>query len=406
MKETFTVIFYLKKSKTNTQGKAPIYLRVTVKGKRSEISLKHFIEPTKWNNDRQKLNGTCSQTKCINTNIDLVRARIYDAHNYLIQNGKLVSAKAITNKHQGKDELGKTVLEVFEHHNERMKSYIGKKYSKSTYIKYNTSYNHLKCFMEHEYKVNDMLLMELNHAYIASFECFLRTIKCIGTNSTNKYLSHLKKVINLAIQNEWLLKNPFSNFKTKNEKVDVTFLSEDELTILAKLELEKPSSNRVRDIFLFCCFTGLSYIDIKNLTKDEIDIGIDGNIWIRKKRQKTGGLSRIRIVPIAEELLSKYKNDDNIVFPVTSNQNMNRILKQITIKAELPKQLSMHMARHTFATYALTKNVSIETISQMLGHKSIKSTEMYAKVIDSKISDEMDLFGKSIPTKISLSKVC
>jgi len=405
MKQTFTVLFYLKKSKINSKDKAPIYVRVTVNGKRSEMSIKQFVELSTWNPIKQRLNGSNYHVKTINKSIELVVNKINEIHNSLVQNNKFVSAKAITNKFLGRDKFGKTLLEVFDYHNERMKAGIGIKFAKSTFVKYNTTYNHLEEFIKHEYNAPDLLLLELNHAFITSFEHFLSTIKALRVNSTNKYLSHLKKIVNLAIQNEWLLRNPFVNFKIKNEKVDVEFLTENELTILSRTELTNQCLIKIKDIFLFCCFTGLSYVDIKNLRKDELDIGIDGKIWIRKKRQKTGGLCRIRILPFAKVILDKYDCNTNLVLPVTSNQNMNRGLKKITLIAGLQKQLSMHMARHTFATYALTKNVSIESISQILGHKSIKSTEIYAKVVDTKISVEMDAFSLSIPKEISLPKV-
>ena len=286
-----------------------------------------------------------------------------------------------------------------------MKSYIGKKYTKSTYVKYNTTFNHLKDFIKHEFNTDDVLLLELNHGFIASFEHFLTIEKQMGVNTTNKYLSHLKKIVNLAIQNQWLLRNPFANFKTKNEDVEIERLTEQEIGLITNLELTKQSHIKVRDVFVFCCFTGLSYIDVKNLKHDDISIGINGNTWIRKTRQKTGGLSRIKLFKLTLDLLIKYRNDSPFVFPVSSNQNMNRILKKITSISGIEKPLSMHMARHTFATYAMTKNVSIETISQMLGHKSIKSTEIYAKIVDTKISDEMDMFSESIPEEISQIKV-
>ena len=405
MKQTFTVLVYLKSSKTNSKGKAPICVRVTVNGKRSEISIKQFIEPERWNSVKQRLTGTSYRVKTINKSIELSINKINEIHNDLIQNNKLVTAKAITNKYLGRDELGKTLLEVFTYHNERMKSYIGKKYTKSTYVKYNTTYHHLLNFIKHEYNTDDVLLLELNHDFIASFEHFLTIEKQMSVNTTNKYLSHLKKVVNLAIQNEWLLRNPFSNFKTKNEDVEIERLTENEISLIANLGLTNPSHTRVRDIFVFCCFTGLSYIDIKNLKQNDITIGIKGANWIRKTRQKTGGSFRIKLFKITLDLLNKYRSDSQFAFPVSTNQNMNRILKKIGLIAGLEKELKMHMARHTFATYALTKNVSIETISQMLGHKSIKSTEIYAKVVDTKISDEMDVFSESIPKEISLLEV-
>ena len=405
MKQTFTVLFFLKTSKINSKRKAPIYVRITINGKRSEMSIKQFIEPDRWNSTKQRLTGTSFRVKTINKSIELVINKINDIHNDLIQNNKLVTAKAITNKYLGRDELGKTLLEVFTYHNERMKSYIGKKYTKSTYVKYNTSFHHIKDFIKHEFKSDDVLLLELNHGFIASFEHFLTIEKQMGVNTTNKYLSHLKKIVNLAIQNQWLLRNPFANFKTKNEDVEIERLTEQEIGLITNLELTNPSHIKVRDIFVFCCFTGLSYIDIKNLKHDDVSIGINGNTWIRKTRQKTGGLSRIKLFKLTLDLLNKYRNDSPFVFPVSSNQNMNRILKKITSISGIEKPLSMHMARHTFATYAMTKNVSIETISQMLGHKSIKSTEIYAKIVDTKISDEMDMFSESIPETISLSKV-
>ena len=193
MKQTFTVLVYLKTSKINSKGKAPIYIRVTINGKRSEISIKQFIEPSRWNSNRQRLTGTSYRVKTINKSIELAINRINDIHNDLIQNNKLVTAKAITNKYLGRDQLGKTLLEVFSYHNNRMKSYVGKKYTRSTFVKYNTTFHHLKDFINQEFRTDDVLLLELNHAFIDSFEHFLTINKQIGVNTTNKYLSHLKK---------------------------------------------------------------------------------------------------------------------------------------------------------------------------------------------------------------------
>jgi len=209
-------------------------------------------------------------------------------------------------------------------------------------------------------------------------------------------------MINIALDNEWIDKNPFRKFKMKNKEVVKGFLTENEIEILLNKDFTIKRLEQVRDIFAFCCLTGLAFVDVEKLTPDDIHIGIDGNLWIHIRRQKTNTASHIPLMAHALILIDKYKDHPlvvtkNSVLPVLSNQKMNAYLKEIADLCGITINLTMHTARHTFATYALTKGVPIETVAKVLGHKDLKTTQIYAKVIDSKVADDMKILMDIAP---------
>jgi site-specific recombinase XerD len=402
MKDTFSVLFFLKVSKAKSDGTVPIYVRITANGSRSEVSIKRYISKERWNSSKAKAKGTNQESQLLNKYIDIIQSKVLDAHQTLIQEGKHISGKSIKNKYLGVDEYAKKLIEVYQYHNQRIEELIGIEYQYSTYSKFKTSLMHLSNFIQSKYNVDDIPLIDLQYMFITSYEHYLKATLGLGINTSNKYLMHLKKVITLAIDNEWLVRNPFNRFKMKNKPSERVFLIEDELIRIIQTPILNQRISEVRDVFVFCCLTGLAYSDVKSLSSNDVTKGIDGKMWIRKHRKKTGSLSRISIVPYAIELIERYKdhpeaNTKEILFPVISNQRMNIYLKDVGTLCNIDKKLTVHMARHTFGTYTTTLGVPIETIGQMMGHKSIKTTQIYANIIDKKIANDMEDFSNKLP---------
>jgi site-specific recombinase XerD len=396
MTNTFSLLFYIRTTKTKSNGTAPIYVRITINGKRAEFSAKRTIDPNKWNNTKGRAKGSNEQTKSLNKYLDTIQAKVYENQQELMQKNKSITAYTLKNAVLDITTDKKTLLGVFESHNKKINQLIGKGYAIATVDKYELSYRHLKNFIKLNYKADDLYLGEVIFGFITDFEHYLLSVKNISRNTTNKHISHLIKMINIALDNEWIAKNPFRKFKMKNKEVVKEFLSENEIKILLGKEITIKRLELVRDIFAFCCLTGLAFIDVEKLTTDNIHTGIDGNFWVHIRRQKTNTASHIPLMPQALQIIDKYKGhplavNKGSVLPVLSNQKMNAYLKEIADLCGITKNLTMHTARHTFATYALTKGVPIETVAKILGHKDLKTTQIYAKIIDSKIADDMKM---------------
>ena len=395
MNKTFGLLFYVKRAKIDNNGKAPIYVRITVDGIRSELSIKRSIEIERWNTEAGKVKGNTEEVKSINTYIDVVRNKIYDHHKRLIDANKKVTAEAIKNSFLGIGEKEKTLVSIFQYHNKQVKALIGKEFAAGTHERYETVLRLLQLFLEKEYKVKDIAISDINHKFITDLEFYLKTVRNNNHNTAIKYIKNFKKIVRIALANGWIDKDPFSNFKATVKDVEREFLTEEEIQTLVSKDLYVNRLDQVRDIFVFSCFTGLAYADVKKLSDADIVIGIDGSKWIKTNRTKTDVKSSIPLLPTALAILDKYKNNPvansaNKLLPVLSNQKMNAYLKEIATICKIEKNFSTHLARHTFATtVTLTNGVSLETVSKMLGHKSIKTTQHYAKIVDRKVSDDM-----------------
>tara|TARA_R110002050_G_scaffold238454_1_gene374516 strand:+ start:504 stop:1754 length:1251 start_codon:yes stop_codon:yes gene_type:complete len=395
MQNLFSFIFYIKRSKADKNGKANIYLRITVNGKRAELSISRKVEVNKWSTSSGKMKGSSAEAQQLNKYIDSITNRIYKIHHRLTEENKLITAATIRNVYQGKDENKKMILEIFENHNLQMEKLIGKDYALGTSERYKTAKKHLSHYILHEYKVEDIPVTEINNKFIKGFEYYLKTVRDCAHNTTIKYLTNFKKIVRIAYANDWIEKDPFFNWKATLKTVEREFLTEEEIQRLIDKEFSITRLNLVKDIFVFSCYTGLAYADVKELSKNNIVIGIDGTRWIKTTRKKTKTKSSIPLLPIAEIIIRKYEqhfdiiNSDKIL-PILSNQKMNAYLKEIADLCEINKNLTFHLARHTFATtITLSNGVPIESVSKMLGHKSLKTTQHYAKVLDRKVSDDM-----------------
>ena len=404
-RQTLSILFYLRRDKKNRKNEVPIYMRITVNGKKAEMATNRYINADRWNPEGGFVKGTKADIKQLNEYLDILRSKVYSAQRDMIEQNRLVTALGLRNSVQGTTTAQRTVLEVFRYHNKMMKERIPEDNSPTTLIRYETTLNHVAEFIKSKFKVEDIYLNSLNHEFIADLEHYLRTVRKCNNNTSVKYIKNFKKIVRVAIKNDWLKRDPFFNYRASVKPVKREFLDTEEITLLENKVFHIPRLEQVRDIFIFSCYTGLAYKDVQELSEDNIRSGIDGEKWIFTERTKTSVKSNIPLLPKALQIIDKYKDwPENLskgkLLPVISNQKMNAYLKEIALIAGIKKNLTFHLARHTFATtITLTNNVPIETVSEMLGHKSIKTTQIYAKVIDKKVSEDM----KSLKIKLSAS---
>ena len=402
MKNTFSILFYLKRRNSDLASKAPVYMRVTVNGRRSELSVHRKVNVSKWNHKAGKLLGTKQEVKEFNDYLDAIRNKVYNIHQQLLRNDSKITSQAIKNSYLGKGDKQMMLLEVFQHHNEQMEMLIGKEYAISTVKKYKTAYKHLKNFLTYKFKLKDIPIDRINHSFITSFEFYLKNVKSCNHNSTIKYIKNFKKIVIIALSNGWIDKDPFINYKVHVKSVEREFLTKEEIQLMLYKKLHAPRLEQVRDVFIFCCYTGLSYSDVKKLTKNNLVKGIDGELWIKTNRVKTNTPSNIPLLPTALMILDNYKDhmevvNSDILLPVLSNQKSNAYLKEIADLCGINKNLTTHLARHTFATtITLSNGVPIESVSKMLGHKSLRTTQHYAKILDRKVSDDMSILKSKL----------
>jgi site-specific recombinase XerD len=410
MNKTFGLLFYLKKSKVDAQGKAPIYLRITIEGKRCEISTKRTIELSKWSKEANRVIGRTEDIRELNAYLDSLTTKVYQSQRDLIQDDKEVTAETLKNKILGIEEKERTLITIFENHNKQVEKLVGREFAAGTLERYKTVSKHLQEFMKHQYKVSDISIKRIDHKFITDFEFYLKTVRNCGHNSAIKYIKNFKKIVRIAFANNWIKRDPFLNYKVRLKEVERQFLSEEEIQAMLSKDLHTPRLAQVRDIFVFCCFTGLAYSDVKKLTNNDIVLGIDGDKWIKIKRTKTDTRSNIPLLPTALEIIKKYENHPeavtkNVLLPVLSNQKSNAYLKEIADLCGINKNLTTHLARHTFATtVTLSNGVPMESVSKMLGHKSLKTTQHYAKILDRKVSDDMSILKQKFAHKKSIEK--
>jgi site-specific recombinase XerD len=395
MTTSLHISFQVKKARLDAKGQVPIFARLTINHQRCEFSIKRSVEPAKWIAQAGMAKGTTEEVKNLNAYLTTVRLSILEHHRKLIEAGKIPSVEDVRNAYFGITERGKTILQVFEYHNKQIKALEGKDFAAGTIERYNTAYTHVKNFIEWKYRVSDLELKAIDYAFITEFEFYLKTVRNCNHNSAIKYITNFKKIIRICLGNGWIEKDPFINYRITLREVEREFLSEDEIQTILNKEFPTVRLDQVRDVFLFCCFTGLAYADAKKLTREHLMVGIDGERWIKINRTKTDTRSSIPVLPIAAGIIEKYSSHPECqtkgkLLPVLSNQKMNVYLKEIADVCGIRKNITFHLARHSFATtVTLTNGVPIESVSKMLGHKSLRTTQHYAKIIDRKVSDDM-----------------
>lgn len=408
LEKSFGLLFYLKQSKNQKKGPLYIYLKITVDGKSVELSSKRKCDPTKWNSASARAMGTKEDARELNYFLDALELQIFQAKRSLIEADREVSAQAIKDILTGNVEKRKRILEVFSVHNAQMKALQGVDFAASTMQRYNISYNHTRDFIKWKYGTDDKDIKDLDHEFISQYAFWLKTVRNCDHNTTMKYLVNFKKIVLICVKSKWLPGDPFSNFKLTRKPLERTALTDAELQRITEKDFENVRLSNVRDIFLFSCYTGLAYIDVKNLKRGDIQKGVDGEQWIFINRQKTNALSRIPLLKEAMGIIKKYDKHpkcivNGVVLPVLTNQKMNSYLKEIADCCGIKVELTYHIARHTFATtVTLNNGVPIETVSKMLGHSTIKQTQHYAKTLDFKVSEDMNRLKKRLVRKGSV----
>ena len=410
MNATISILFYLKRAKANAQGLAPIFQRITINGRRLDNSTGKFVDPSKWHPEMSKMRGNSEEARLINGHLDNLRTKILIAEKELNKKDIPVNLETLKNMLLGTKERQRLLVPIFEEHNNKIKELLGIEYAPGTYERYQTSLKHTKDFLNWKYSISDIDITKIDHAFITDYEFYLRSVRKCANNTAVKYIKNFNKIIKLCLANDWLEKNPFANYKSKVKEVERVYLSEGEIQNIINKDFKTERLSLVRDIFLFSCFTGLAYIDVKNLTKAHIRIGIDGDKWIFTHRQKTESASKIPVLPVTQMIIDKYAHhpqaiNEEKLLPILSNQKMNAYLKEIAAVCEIEKELTFHIARHTFATtVTLTNGVPIESVSKMLGHKNLRTTQHYAKVLDKKVSEDMKILRAKFPMKTTNSE--
>lgn len=414
MSTTIKIIFFLKRAKANSNGLMPIFQRITIMGKRLEQSAGKYVTEPKWNSVTSKVRGTGEEARLINEHLDSLRFKVFNAEKILFQKDIPVSIDSMREVLTGSKARARMLIPIFQDHNNRLRELVGIEYAAGTLQRYITSLNHTKEFIHWKYSKDDIDILNINHQFITDYEFWLRSVRKCANNTAVKYIKNFKKIINQCLCNGWLVRDPFVNYKAKLRTVERIFLSEEEIQQIYQKELFGSRLEIVRDIFIFSCFTGLAYIDVQLLTHENINLGIDGHKWIYTHRKKTETASRIPLLDIPSEIVERYSKHPQVLnskklLPVFSNQRINSYLKEIGAICGLSKELTFHVARHTFATtVTLTNGVPIESVSKMLGHKSIKITQHYAKILDKKVSDDMQVLRSkfALPQKEDLQKNC
>lgn len=399
MRSTFKVLFYLKRNAPKKNGLIPVMCRITVNGKISQFSCKLDVEEKLWNVELGKMTGRSLVAQETNRMLDKIRVGINKAYQDICDRDNYVTAEKVRNAFLGMGMNHETLLAVFRQHNEDYAKQVGKIKSLRSYWKYCVVYKHLAEFIKQRYKVSDIALKELTPAFITDFELFLRTEKNHCNNTVWSYMMPFRSIIYMSINNGWLQRDPFYAYSITKEETKRGFLSKEEIKQMIDMTHIKKNYELIRDLFIFCTFTGLTFIDMKNLTKDNLQVSFDDHLWIKTERQKTGVESNIRLLDIPLQIIKKYEGvaEGNLLLPVPCYNNCKYGLKVVAKKCGINKNVTWHMARHTYATtICLSNDVPIETLSKMLGHRSIKTTQIYAKITGEKISRDMELLAQKL----------
>lgn len=396
---TFKILFYFRSNHVNKDGTSAIIVRVSIDGERQDWSTKLACEPERWDGKAGKATGRSSKSFEINNRLQDIQT-ILTNHFYDIQRRHgFVTAEMVRNAYMGITQREESLLKLYEQHLEDTKKLVGLSKADPTYRKYERMYRRVVEFMKKKYNITDIPLREIKYQFIVDLEFFLRTEYGYSQNTTYKCMKFFKQVINKAIRAGLITVDPFNGYKISVQRVDRGFLSEDDLKKMMEKEFASKRLEQVRDIFVFACFSGLAYIDLANLRVDNIQKMFDGRLWIVTHRQKTNTKVTVPLLTPAIKILKKYEGKylDGQLLPIINNQKLNCYLKEIADICGIEKNLTFHLARHTFATtMTLGKGVPIESVSKMLGHTNIQTTQIYARITNEKISHDMENLAKNL----------
>ena len=398
-KPTFRILFWLNEAKKK-DGLAPIYARITINGRRAEISLRRQCSPENWDDRSHRIKGRNPEATVLNNYLDAKYSKLLQCYEDLLKEDCIVTASAIKSRFLGSDATFKSLKDILAYHKKNMVDVL----KNGTLKNYGATEKYLIQYLSSEHKTTDIYLKNISYQFVTGFDKFLRRQKNksgkkqLSNNGIMKHMERFKKLINLSIKLGWLAKDPCRNYKLKFEKFDRAYLNQRELNYIENTRFSRVTLETTKDIFLFACYTGLSYIDVKHLTTDNLIKGINGKDWIYCRREKSQISMKIPLLEKAQQILDKYQNPvSEFLLPVYSNQKTNSYLKEIAEQCKIRKKLSFHVARHTFATtITLSNGVPLETVSKLLGHTKLSTTQIYARVLDQKIGDDMDLLQNKL----------
>jgi site-specific recombinase XerD len=408
-KSNFSLVVYISRTKEKKNGEVPVLMKININGERVVMQLQRSVQPKDWDSTRAKVIGRSHEAREFNEYIDAVITRTRQKYSELMTIHDTVTPQLLRDAVLGVNTAKpKMIIEIWEDHIEGLRKLIGKESTVATCQKYNAAKNHFANYLKLYYKTSDVPIKAVDHFMITQFAMYLKTEKGCNYNTATKFLQNLKRITYSCLRHGWLLKDPFVGISLAMKEVDRPYLTEGELKSLMEFTSEVDRLVKVRDFFVFSCYTGLAYIDLYKLRKKEIEKNTQG-YWIKTRRQKTGGRTSVLLIGVAMQIINKYVvldalSDSDHVFPILSNQKMNAYLKELADICGITKNLSFHVARHTFATtVTLTNGVPIESVSKMLGHKNIKSTQHYARIVDQKVGDDMLQLSQKIGQRLTLA---
>ena len=399
MRSTFNVLFYIKRNEPKKDGRVVIMVRITINGIRSQFSSKLLVQPEQWDSKNERVKGLVAEARNLNRLLENIRSSLNVHYNKFMSIDGHVTPERLRNIFLGLEEQEQTIISFFDKYNDQYKLKVGTTSTHRTYTRYLLTRERLAEFMKQRYNLSDMPINEITVSFVDEFYLYIRNNTECNHNSSLKFLQRFRTILYFAKNNGLSFNDPFGNFRFRYDKVNRGYLDQDELDIIYTKKFPSARLSQVRDIFMFSCYTGLAYVDVFELTEDKIRKAFDGHLWIMTKRQKTDVNTNVRLLDIPLAILEKYKGKqkNGKVLPVISNQKINDYLEEIADICGIGKKITFHVARHTFAsTVALGNDVPMESIQSMLGHADIKTTQIYAHIIDRKLSRDMDKMAKAV----------
>ena len=392
MKSIFRVVFYLRSNYVNKEGKTSVMLRIYLNNERLSLgSTGISVKSSQWDKEKERIKGRTTEALNTNLQLDNISSGLQSIFRR-IEMSDVVSLERIKSEFLGKKEEIDTLMQLFEKHNGDVAKQVGVSVGKATLQKYNVCKRHFLEFLEKQYKRSDLKLTELTYVVIREFDLYLRTEVGQNPNTATKTMKTFKTITLLGQKMGVLLHDPFMNHRFHIEPVNRGFLTDEEILLIAHKQINIPRLELIRDIFIFSCFTGLAYIDVSNLTPDHI-VTLGDKQWIMTQRQKTSVETNVLLLDIPKAIIAKYGGKtyrNGKLFPMLTNQKTNSYLKEIADMCGIKKNLTFHLARHTFATMSLSKGVPMESVSKMLGHTNIRTTQIYARITNKKIEHDME----------------
>ena len=400
---SFGLTFYINRTRERKNGECPVMLRININGDRVALQVHRFIKPEDWDPARYVMKGRTEEARAFNNYLEAVRLKAHKKYNELLSYTDDVTPQMLRDAILGVNTAKtRQIIDIWEGHVSDLKKLIGKENSYATYQKYNTAKNHFQAFLQKHYHVEDVSIKAVDYQMIQQYGIYLKTEKGCSYNTATKFLQNLKTITSISLRSGWLVKDPFNGISLSLKEVDRPYLTMEEMQRLIEFHSVFDRLNKVRDFFIFSCYTGLAYIDVKQLKRSEIEGDETTGYWIRTRRQKTGGRANIPLLDIPMSIIRNYAklellDPNDPILPILSNQKMNAYLKELADLCNIQKDLSYHVARHTFATTVTMMNgVPIESVSKMLGHKNIQSTQHYARIVDKKVGDDMKLLASKL----------